>query len=140
MCSLAPLRASALIAGMVLATLAVADAPGEDPVVVKGTVAAPPPRTGGAEPQSGGFDADPYLPSWLRARITRYQAKAFSANPDGIVTENDVVTTTAAQGIRKACVQDVASNVAPTTPGMKYGPAPTAQVVVLRGDLVNICR
>ena len=82
------------------------------------------------------------IPSWLRARIARYEAKAFSDDPGGVLTNNDVVTTANAQGMQKTCVQEVGSNTvsgAATGTG-KYGPSQAPQVVVLRGDLVNICK
>ena len=56
--------------------------------------------------------------------------------------KDDVVTTANAQGMQKTCVQEVGSNTvsgAATGTG-KYGPNQAPQVVVLRGDLVNICK
>ena len=53
-----------------------------------------------------------------------------------------MVTTANAQGMQKTCVQEVGSNTvsANTTGSAKYGPNQAPQVVVLRGDLVNICK
>ena len=95
----------------------------------------------GPAPRSGNLDASPNMPSSTRARIARYEAQAFSANPGGVLTDNDVVTTSTAQGMKKTCVQEIASNtVSAATPGTKYGPGQAPQIVVLRGDLVNVCR
>ncbi|CAN7414427.1 hypothetical protein LJR129_002603 [Acidovorax sp. LjRoot129] len=116
-------------------------APGEDPVVLnqKLNVQMLPM---GAGPASTGLDSTNAMPSWLRARIARYEAKAFSDDTSGVLTNNDVVTTANAQGMQKTCVQEVGSNTASgsATGAGKYGPNQAPQVVVLRGDLVNICK
>ena len=137
----APWRAAAIVAGASFMLHAVAQAPGEDPVTLRGHLSVAMQPTGPA-PRSGNMDVDPGIPSWMRARITRYEARAFSANPgNDILTDNDVVTTTNAEGMKKTCVQEVGSStVSATSPGMKYGPNQRDQVVVLRGDLVNICK
>jgi hypothetical protein len=118
-------------------------APGEDTIVLQGSVRyasmpGPGPATSGGLDQAGG------IPPWMRARMQRYTAKAFSATADDgtIYTDNDVVTTVRAEGLRKTCVQEVASNTTASSdgPGTRYGPGKQDQVVVLRGDLVNICR
>lgn len=128
----------ATAAGLV-ALGAAAQAPGEDPVVIRtrptfdmsGASAAPKPSP---------VDEFNGIPAWMRARIARYQARAFSAEHAGILTDNDVVTTNAAQGMRKTCVQEVGSNTtAAAATGQRFGPQNREQVVVLRGDLVNIC-
>lgn len=78
----------------------------------------------GAAAASTGLDNASTMPSWLRARIARYEAKAFSDDPGGVLTNNDVVTTANAQGMQKTCVQEVGSNTvsgAATGTG-KYGP------------------
>ena len=129
------------VAGL-LAAPAWSQAPGEDPVVLtkKITVQMQPL---GAAPASTGLDNANSMPSWLRARIARYEAKAFSDDPEGVLTNNDAVTTANAQGMQKTCVQEVGSNTVSGTNAAgtsKYGPNQTPQVVVLRGDLVNICK
>ena len=118
-----------------------AQAPGEDPVILgKKLIIQMMPVA--QAPGSGNIDAMSGTPSWLRARIARYEAKAFSADTAGILTNNDVVTTANAEGMQKTCVQEVGSNTlsssSASTP--RYGPNQAPQVVVLRGDLVNICR
>ncbi|WP_422842800.1 hypothetical protein [Acidovorax sp. M2(2025)] len=132
---------AAALAAAFAAAPAGAQAPGEDPVVLtkKLTVQMQPT---GAPAQSTGLDNPGTMPSWLRARIARYEAKAFSDDPAGVATQNDVVTTANAQGMQKTCVQEVGSNtVAGGAAGAgRYGPNQAPQVVVLRGDLVNICK
>lgn len=121
-------------------------APGEDPLQINGKVthlALPL----GASAKSGSLDGNTEMPAWLSAKVARFEAKAFSAGADdgSIFTDNDVNTTTTTQGVRRTCRQDVGSNTTATG----VGRAPTAggpktnanqQIVVLRGDVVNICR
>jgi hypothetical protein len=120
---------------------ALAQAPGEDPVVLKNKLAVQMQPIAEA-PASQGLDNFNGPPSWLRARIARYEAKAFSSDTTGILTNNDAVSTATAEGMQRTCVQEVGSNTlsANTTGAGKYGPNQAPQVVVLRGDLVNICR
>jgi hypothetical protein len=81
------------------------------------------------------------IPAWLDAKLARYQAKAYSADTTGIVTEKDVTTTIANDGMRKTCTQDIASNVGTsTTASNRLGIKSDPQIVVMRGDLVNICK
>lgn len=122
------------------ATSAHAQAPGEDPVVLSKKLVIQMQPVGGAAP-SGNLDGALGMPSWLRARVARYEAKAFSTDTTGVLTDNDVVNTANAQGMQKTCVQEVGSNTlsANTSGANRYGPNSAPQVVVLRGDLVNIC-
>lgn len=124
-----------------LAGPAWSQAPGEDPVILTKKLTVQMQPTGAVAP-SGSLDNATTMPSWLRARIARYEARAFSEDTTGILTNNDVVTTATAQGMQKTCVQEVGSStVSATTPATaKYGPSQAPQVVVLRGDLVNICK
>ncbi len=121
-------------------------APGEDPLQINGKVthlALPL----GTSPKSGSLDGNTEMPAWLSAKVARFEAKAFSAGADdgNLFTDNDINTTTTTQGVRRTCRQDVGSNTTATG----IGRAPTAggtrtnanqQIVVLRGDVVNICR
>ncbi|MBP6598113.1 MAG: hypothetical protein KA216_01525 [Giesbergeria sp.] len=118
-----------------------AQAPGEDPVILGKKLIIQMMPTGQA-PTSGNIDPMTGMPSWLRARVARYEAKAFSADTAGILTNNDVVTTANAEGMQKTCVQEVGSNTlsGSSASTLRYGPNQAPQVVVLRGDLVNICR
>lgn len=118
---------------------AAAQAPGEDPVVLTKKLSVQMQPTGAAA-ASTGLDNQGAMPSWLRARIARYEARAFSDDTSGIATQNDVVTTANAQGMQKTCVQEVGSNTAAAGSAGKYGPNQAPQIVVLRGDLVNICK
>ena len=77
-------------------------------------------------------------PSNVKAKIARLEAKVFSTIADGITTDADIKTTITAGTQRKSCVQDVGSNTT-TTGAQRFGPGNTQQIVVLRGDLVNIC-
>lgn len=117
-------------------------APGEDTIVLKGPVTYTS-LPGAPQAISGGMDGPTDIPAWLRSRVTRYVAKAYSASAgDGsIYTDSDVVTSVESEGLRKTCIQEVGSNtVASNTLGTRYGPAGRDQIVVLRGDLVNLCR
>lgn len=120
---------------------AFAQAPGEDPVVLHNKLIVQMMPIGGVA-MSGNIDGDPNMPSWLRARIARFEAKAFSSDTTGLLTDNDVVTTAAAQGMKKTCVQEIGSNTvsSSTSSFNRYGPQNAPQVVVLRGDLINICK
>ena len=82
------------------------------------------------------------MPAWMDAKLARFQAKAFAADTTGVLTDQNVVTTVAQDGLRKVCTQDIGSNSSGVASGSfnRYGPKLDAQIVVLRGDLVNICR
>ncbi|RMX06438.1 hypothetical protein D8I35_07860 [Corticibacter populi] len=111
--------------------------PGEDPLVIQSPLQYQQfPGYGGAA--SGGLDPSSDLPAWMRARVSRFEAQAYGIH-SSVYTDNDVVTTAATQGLRKVCVQEVASNT--TASGSMVTPANGRdQIVVLRGDLVNVCR
>lgn len=116
--------------------------PGEDPVQLTGRVeylSLP----GPALAKSGNLDGRMDMPAWLKARVARYEARAFSGlADDNLLSDNDVVSTASAQGLRKTCVQEVGSNSSTGSgigPQNQYGPG-RQQIVVLRGDLVNVCK
>ena len=135
--------ATALAAISLTCALPAHSAPGEDVIEIKGPVryAVSP---GAQPPVSGGLDGPTDIPAWMRAKMTRYIAKAYSATAEdgSIYTDSDVVSTIQAEGLRKTCVQEVGSNTLPTDDslGNRYGSGQREQVVVLRGDLVNVCR
>lgn len=132
-----PALATALLC---LQAQAQAQAPGEDPVILKGKLSVQMQATGPA-PKSGNIDYTTGMPSWMRARVTRYEAKAASADTTGILTDNDVVSTATAEGLQRTCVQEIGSRtLSSSTPGNKNAPNQSSQVVVLRGDVVNICK
>ena len=132
-------RAGLVAACAALAGPAWSQAPGEDPVTLTKKLSVQMQPTGPVAP-SGSLDNTSGMPSWLRARIARYEARAFSDDTSGILTNNDVVNTANAQGMQKTCVQEVGSNTVVPGAAGKYGPNQSPHVVVLRGDLVNICR
>ena len=113
--------------------------PGEDPVRIQTKIVIQMLPVAGA-PRSGYIDPASGIPAWQKARIARYEAKAFSGNTGDILTERDVINTTHSDGFKTTCTQTIGS--APTVTGTGLpgvGAKPTQQVVVLRGDLVNIC-
>lgn len=116
-------------------------APGEDPVVLtqKQSVGMLP---GGPPPRSTDAVLTDGMPSWLRARVARFESKAMADPADkSIRTDQDVVTQATAQGMKKTCIQDLGSSNAPSGNGFnQYGPKGQDQVVVLRGDVVNVCK
>jgi hypothetical protein len=141
-----------ILSASVLALLSASDAfaqraPGEDPLKIDGKVshlALP----AGPAPKPIGLDGTGELPAWLRAKAARFEAKVYSASVDdgSISSDNDVNATTTTQGVRRSCTQEVGSN---TQTGAAAGRAASSgttrtnanqQIVVLRGDLVNICR
>jgi hypothetical protein len=115
-------------------------APGEDPVQLNQKIVVNmlplnnAPRSTPAQNFQG-------IPAWLEAKIARFEAKAFSIDTSGIFTDKDVTTTTMNDGFRKTCIQEVGNSTALAANAVgKYGNAIQDQIVVLRGDLINICR
>lgn len=109
-------------------------APGEDPVHINGKVSylqmptAPRSLSSGIVYKTG-------MPDDAKAKIAHYVAKSFSANTDGIKTEKDVVSSVQTNSMGGVtCVQ----TVQPSAPGAGTTMGQD-QVVVIRGDLVNIC-
>ena len=125
-----------------LSTLSALAAPGEDLLILTSPVEhlslpGPPP------PKSGNLLGQTDMPAWMKARVTRYEAKAYSASADdgSMATDSDVVNTANAVGLRKTCVQEVGSNSSNATNSLnRFGPSNQQQIVVLKGDLVNICK
>jgi hypothetical protein len=115
-------------------------APGEDPVYLNQKVVVnmlPLSNTMRSTP----LHISPGIPAWMDARIARYEAKAYAFDTSGIFTDKDVKTTTITDGIKKTCIQDVGSSItAASNLAGKFGAMPQDQIVVLKGDLVNICR
>ena len=111
------------------------NAPGEDPVQISSKVTyqmSPNPiihKSTAIVMRTGLSGAD-------QAKITRYSAMAYAAEPS-VLTDKDVVSTVTTNGLYTTCNQSVASNVAPPTGGASVLAPPP--VVVLRGDLVNVC-
>ena len=115
-------------------------APGEDPIALQQRVNYNMLPLNNAQ-RSTVMSNSQEVPGWLQAKLARFQAKAFSADTAGIITDESVMTTTTNEGLRKVCTQEVGSNTNTTGPSSgRYGPQHDPQVVVLRGDLVNICK
>lgn len=108
-------------------------APGEDPIQLQKPVEYLQLPIGNT-PKSQGLDTAADIPTALKAKIVRYEAKSFTDRTDGIYTDANVTSTVTTQANQKTCIQDVGSNV-----GSQVG-APKDQIVVLRGDLINVCR
>lgn len=138
MSPLIPLRCIAAV-GLVLASNWSLAAPGEDTIQLKNPVEhLQLPLNNNAASKGLETEGDG-VPMHLRAKIARFEAKTFNEQTDGIYTDGDVSRIVGAQANRKTCIQDVGSNTAASGAG-KYGPGTQQQIVVLRGDMVNICR
>ena len=115
-------------------------APGEDPVYLNQKVVV------NMLPINNAMRSTPLqnsagVPAWMDARIAKFQAKAYSIDTAGIYTDSDVKITTITDGVKKTCIQDVGSTIAAASNSAgKFGAMPHDQIVVLKGDLVNICR
>ena len=115
------------------------NAPGEDPVVLSKRIGVQMLPLGNAR-ESTPMNLATELPASVKAKIARYEAKFNSDQITGISTDADVTQSATSDGLKKTCIQEVGSNTLPATPGgAKIGPG-NQQIVVLRGDLVNICR
>jgi hypothetical protein len=116
------------------------NAPGEDPVILNKRVTVQMLPIGGGKPSSpmqNGVD----MPAWLKAKVARYEAKSNSEQTAGLLTDADVTRSASSDGFKKTCVQEVGSNTTAPTPGGGSRVSPNnQQIVVLRGDLVNICK
>ena len=122
-------------------------APGSDPITLQGAVsylALPAPPVQPSQPMDQMTD----IPSWLQAKVRRFEAKAF-ADLEGasgtVYTERDVISTQRGNALQRTCETNVASNVgaaaAAAGPSGRYGPgAGQDQMVVLRGDVITICK
>lgn len=89
---------------------------------------------------SSGLDTVTDIPINVKAKIARYEAMSMT-NAPGISTEANVVTTTttSSTGMQRTCTQDLASNTNASAFN-RYGPQTKDQIVVLKGDLINVCR
>ncbi len=132
---------SLVVAFSLICSTAHAAAPGEDPIVLNNT-ALPQGLTQAGSANASSDAGRKLLPARMKAKMARYQARAFRDDIDDIYSDNDVVRSASADGLKKVCVQEVGSNtLAPANgPSGRYGPQPRQQVVVLRGDLVNVCK
>ena len=125
---------------MAVLPLGATAAPGEDPLILSKPVQHLELPLGNA-PKSVGLETVDDMPTSIKAKVVRYEAKAFSGQTAGIATDQDVMTRTETQGLRKTCIQEIASNTAVDSGAFnRYGPNNQAQMVVLRGDLINVCK
>lgn len=124
-----------MVLGMLLACIApfAMAAPGEDPVVLSAKVSYLQ-LPGAATPTSADILHGSGMPDDARAKMAKYVAKAYSSDVGTVQTEKDVVSVTRTNAGRTTCVQSVGA-VAPPT-----GTTAQDQVVVIRGDLINLCR
>ena len=114
--------------------------PGEDPVVLSKRIGVQMLPLGNAR-DSSQMSLPTELPASVKAKIARFEAK-FNADQTtkGMSTDADVTQSATSDGLKKTCIQEVGSNTLPASAGgSKVGPG-NQQIVVLRGDLVNICR
>jgi hypothetical protein len=124
---------------LVVHGVAQAQAPGQDTIVLN---SAPSFAGGGANPErpGKGLDERQDMPIALKAKIARYTALSMARGEDDAGSQT-IVQRAESAGFNKTCVQDIASNTAPSGLGTgRYGPRAQDQVVVLRGDFVNVCR
>ncbi len=109
--------------------------PGEDPVILTKRVS-PLQMPDSNRPKSTPLD-NPEMPASLRAKVARFEAKANSDSTSGFSTDKDATRETSSDGFKKTCIQEVGST---TSPGGQNPAAGNQQIVVLKGDLVNICK
>lgn len=120
-------------------------APGSDPIVLNTQIDYLALPTAPLLPSEQLNNAEE-LPSWLQAKISRFEAKAFAKLEGGdgtVYTEKDVVSRQTGNALNRTCTTEVASNtVAPTAgPSGRYGPGSGGdQIAVLRGDVITICK
>jgi hypothetical protein len=138
-------RTVVALASLCAAQMAWSQAPGSDPIQLHGEVSYLAMPT--ASPaRSKDIDRHTDIPSNIKAKISRFEAKSFAVLNGGdgtIQTGQDVISTSTGSALEKSCTQSVGSNtVTPTAgPSGRYGTGSAQdQIVVLRGDLVNICR
>ena len=116
------------------------NAPGEDPVILTKRISVQMAPVGGARTSSPLESVN--MPAWMKAKVARYEAKANSDQTSGFSTDKDAVRSASSDGFKKTCIQEVGSNsLGNAVPGARQnGQANNQQIVVLKGDLVNICR
>ncbi len=116
------------------------NAPGEDPVVLTKRVTVQMSPTGGSRTSSP-MESITDMPAWMKAKVARYEAKANSDQTRGISTDADATTQAASDGFKKTCIQEVGSTTTTSMlAGSRMNTQNNQQIVVLKGDLVNICK
>ncbi len=114
-------------------------APGEDPVILTkrvSTLQLPDAGQAKSKPMD-----NPEMPASLRAKVARFEAQANADSVSSFSTDKDVTRETSSDGFKKTCIQEVGSNTGSGGgQGLRPGQTNNQQIVVLRGDLVNICK
>lgn len=88
---------------------------------------------------SGDIKYTQNLPSDIAAKVGRYSAEAYAPTKgSNVKTDRDVVQSVRTNGTQTICNQSVGSTTGATSPG---GTTLNNQdqIVVLRGDMINIC-
>ena len=142
----AVMRLLVLTAGVLgYLSLAQAQAPGVDPIQVK-SFSAPKLRggpTGPRGPAIKGRDGVYDTPS-SRAKMARFTAKIMTLTRDDSDSQGFATnaTVTAVQDSQtRTCVMDIGSVTAPSSGFSRFGPAgESAQPVLIRGNVINVCR
>ena len=113
--------------------------PGEDPVILTNRVGVQmlPIANGRLSTPINNKNA---MPAWLNAKVVRYEAKSNSELTTGLVTDSDVVRSASSDGFKKTCIQEVGSTTTTQANSAKLPVVNNQQIVVLKGDLVNICK
>jgi hypothetical protein len=76
------------------------------------------------------------MPDDAKAKIAHYVARSYSADTGNVKTNKDVVSSVQTNSMgATTCVQSIQPSAPQPGGGMGQD-----QVVVIRGDLVNICR
>lgn len=132
------LCAAMIVWMMTLCAAAYAQAPGQDTITI---TKAPASQGGGGAPErtGKGLGERQDMPIALKAKIARYTAVA-SYKAESLIDSLNIEQQVESAGFNKTCIQDVASNTSSNTGAGRFGPRAQDQVVVLRGDMVNICR
>ena len=115
------------------------NAPGEDPLILTKRVTVQMAPIGSGRTSSP-LESMSTMPAWMKAKVARYEAKANSDQTKGISTEEDAIRSASSDGFKKTCIQEVGTtttaNAVPSAKGFNNN----QQIVVLKGDLVNICK
>lgn len=136
----------AALAAVPLAAWAVQPAPGVDPLPLA-TIK----RPGVDGPHLGAPKAQPGITGregvigrpGQQARLARFEAKVITIGPNSIESTEEArqVVSMAADGVTKVCTMDIGSATTGADGFNRYGPQNnTAQPVVIRGAVINICR
>ena len=132
-----------LVGPMIALTLSTSglaqNAPGEDPVILTKRVGVQMLPVGAAR-ASTQMSLSTDLPASSKAKIARHEAKFNADQMTGSNSDSGVTQSATFDGLKKTCIQEVGSSTLPDSgSGARVGPG-NQQIVVLRGDLVNICR